>query len=164
MKNVNFRVNLRQRCATYVDDKDPQTVLSVGGTFSLVKARDCFAILKGMVLEARDKAFGGVGGGGGGGGKGRNNLMSTWSKKRCLILSNTKVVRATIMRHRKRPSRWASSWNCGIMRYIFWQIMHSHSFLSMHIYIYYQLVQRICWTSFFFFVFANNLSQRLASL
>jgi kinesin family protein 6/9 len=66
------RDNLRQRCATYVEDKDPMNVLSMGGTFSLAKARDCFAILKGMVLAAREGAFGGGGGGGGssGGGSG----------------------------------------------------------------------------------------------
>lgn len=46
------RENLIQRCKEYVDNPDPYAELNVS-PLTLVKIKDCFAILKNFVLEAR---------------------------------------------------------------------------------------------------------------
>ena len=64
---------LRRQCARFVEEPDPLTPLDVGEmTFS--KMRDCFGILKMMVLEERRKVPKESGGGGSGGGGGGRSL------------------------------------------------------------------------------------------
>jgi len=53
------RENLIQKCKEYVDDTDPYAELNVS-PLTLVKIKDCFAILKNLVLEARRHGGGGV--------------------------------------------------------------------------------------------------------
>ncbi|CAM9857781.1 unnamed protein product [Chrysoparadoxa australica] len=47
------RLTLMQKCREYVDNKDPYAVLAIG-KITLNKIKDCFAILKNLVLEARE--------------------------------------------------------------------------------------------------------------
>jgi kinesin family member 6/9 len=50
--NAEERASLEQACTVYVNHADPAQQLNIGA-YTLTKIRDCFAVLKNMVLEAR---------------------------------------------------------------------------------------------------------------
>ena len=74
-----------KQCIAYVDDQDVEAALNIG-EMTLVKIRDCNAIFKNLVLEARE---GGGGGGGGGGGEGSSGLSDRELEKQVVTLKNS---------------------------------------------------------------------------
>jgi kinesin family member 6/9 len=70
--NAEERASLEQACTVYVNHADPAQQLNIGA-YTMTKIRDCFAVLRNMVLEARARNNSSSGNGTGSGSSDNSN-------------------------------------------------------------------------------------------